>query len=231
MEATARTSAAPETAQRTHKHTVTPPPDGYQNGTAYSFAISRGAFVTVPAFDTAPRAKNHLATIEHDPTAPAGLSRHFHDFAHGAYFYSAAELQRGDAVEIAADLRSGRNYTTRRRIYAAVESLTTDAEGSGAASLRFFDTAERAIAHARQIKANSTIGQRAAALARQFAREFAAAVEDFAAAVESFSEEATQGETAETLAARAIVSASHQHDSDGARSLRAYNFALTMPRA
>lgn len=238
------TTTAPEGARTAHNapptHTTKQDqtaPAAFAQGTPTAFAIECRALVSVPEFDTHERANNFAAIIEHDPTAPAGLSRHFLPVARGRFYYIADDLRTGQALEIGADRRSHRNHRTTRRTFAAVEALQIGEDGRGEVILRRFETPAEAIARARQIAegiktTEGTTTQQGAERARQFARQFAARVEHFAAKYETHHDahNLPETDTPDDFAARLIISAANAFDSDDARPLRGHNFAATLRR-
>lgn len=86
--------------------------------------IEDGAMVEAPVYETHPRGKNWMATIEADPAAPGGLARAFVKSGRGRYLYIVGPEVVGKAVEIAADYTSSGGKRHPKRWYGVVRSVT-----------------------------------------------------------------------------------------------------------
>ncbi len=88
--------------------------------------LNRG-LTTVPLYNNHKRARNWCATVDADPNAPGGLTRHFWATGRGKMFYYIIPetLDRTDVIEFGAD---GVSYSGRRtpdRLYAVVAACSS----------------------------------------------------------------------------------------------------------
>lgn len=109
--------------------------------------IAHGALIGAPIWSADRSARNWLAIIDKDPTAPNGLRRTFAAPAHGEEFYYLAPewLRVGAAVEFGADVQRSRRVdrarwygvvTQRSDTTVTLDQYPTAARAVGAAAAR-----------------------------------------------------------------------------------------------
>lgn len=204
---------------------------------AVSLPLIAFATTAAPLYNTASAARNHAAVIQREePTAPGGLVREFIPACKGHFYYDFSEVQRGDVIEFAADVRMRRGRKARRRAYYTVLQIQADDSGDGEALLRQFDTAREALNYAPAFIPSPaaplpTVERKGADIARKFAAQLAFETAALASKYEDQVGAAGPGETADEFAVRLLITATRRFDHSAERPLKNRMVEMNFSRA